>query len=165
MSALDSLLVLDGIKGESQDQAYPGAIQLLAFEFGGSAAGADNPAAGRVRMQDVVVAKRVDAASMGLWTAMVGRKAIRTAKLILRRASGDGTTATAQTPYLEVTLSDVYVTAITEKESESTAADAIGFVKETVSLNFSKIDMTYSQLSDRGVKGVQGNFSYAIPRS
>ena len=164
MSFIDTLLTLDGIKGESQDKQIPGAIQLLSFEISGSATGADNPTAGRVRLQDVIINKRIDSASMALWTAMVTRKPIRTAKFVFRRSTNVGGQQ-KQEPYLECNLSDVYVVAMAEHQGEGHEDGAEYFVQETVTLNFSKIEMTYIQQYNESNRGANSTFGYTIPRT
>ncbi len=158
MAEVDILLVLDGIKGEAQDKAYKDSIEVTTFDWGGSAVGADSPSAGRVRIQDVTISKRVDAASMGLWSAMAARKPIKSAKFIFRRAGGG---ALLQVPYLEVTLTDVFVVGISFHNDD----EMEGYTEEKAVLNFSKVDMTYTQQGEDGGKGVQSAFSHSIPRT
>ncbi len=165
MSAIDTLLILDGIKGEGQDHSFPNSIQLLSFQFGGSSEGADNPAAGRVRLEDVIVEKYIDAASMGLWQAMINRSSIRNARIIFRRASGHASGTSKQVVYLEITLSDVYVVGMSISETATPEEGQIGFAKEKVTLNFSKIEANYTQQHQSGTSGVQSKFNYTIPRS
>ncbi len=158
MANIDALLVLDGIKGEAEDNILKNAIEVTAFDWGGSAAGADSPTAGRVRLGDVTISKNVDLASTGLWMAMLNHKSINSAAFYFRRAGGTG--GSGQMVYLKVTLSDVYVVGVrwdTEEENP-------GLAREKVTFNFSSVDAEYTQQNDVGTNQSTSSFSYKIPR-
>lgn len=158
MAIIQAMLVLDGIKGEAEDSALTGGVELIAFDWSGSAAGADSPTAGRVRLNDVTVLKYVDLASTGLWLAMLSRKPINTAVFYFRKSAG--TPGSGLMTYLKLTLSDVYVVGI----KWETDAENRGVVKERVTFNFSKADADYTQQNDQGGNQSVSSFSYQIPR-
>lgn len=88
----DSFLQIVGIKGESQDAKYAGAIDVLSWSWSlsqfpsghlGSGAGS-----GKVDFRDLIVTKQVDRATPNLITACCTGQHIESARLVVRRAGG-----------------------------------------------------------------------------
>ena len=88
--ASDYLLELDGIKGESQDKAHPGAINIDAFSWGVSNAGAGavggGAGAGKAVFQDFHFTKPTDTTSPTLFLACASGQRIKKATLFVRKA-------------------------------------------------------------------------------
>jgi type VI secretion system secreted protein Hcp len=106
----DAFVKIDGITGESQDEAHAGEIDVanwnwsmhqLASMNSGSGGGA-----GKATVDDLVFFHKIDRASPTLMTYCLGGKRIRKAVLTLRKASG------VPFDYLRITMSDVVITAV-----------------------------------------------------
>jgi type VI secretion system secreted protein Hcp len=135
--AVDMFLKLDGIDGESKDAKHKGEIDIESFSFGasnpGSTSGGTGGGAGKVSMQDFSFTTQVNKASPKLFLACASGQHIKTALLTVRKAGGQ------QQDFLKITFSDVTVSGYHEG-----AADASDTPTDQVSLNFSKIHVSFS---------------------
>jgi type VI secretion system secreted protein Hcp len=84
-NAADYFLEVDGVQGESRDDAEANSIDVLSFSWGASA-GTDKK--GTPRLQDFNFTHRVDAASPVLFQRLVQGTNIPSAELIGRKAGG-----------------------------------------------------------------------------
>ncbi len=135
--AVDMFLKLDGIEGESKDAKHKGELDIESFSFGasnaGSTSGGTGAGAGKVSMLDFSFATQVNKASPKLFLACASGQHIKTALLTVRKAGGQ------QQDFLKITLSDVQVTGYHQG-----AAEAADTPRDQVTLNFSKIHVSYS---------------------
>ena len=121
------------IKGESQDDAHKGEIDILNWSWGMEAA----PTIGggmqkKASVRDLKVVKRVDSASTALMKALRTNELIVKAVLTLRKAG------TTQLEFLKVTIENGRVTEVTVD------ADAEGpQILERVRFSFNKISVEY----------------------
>jgi type VI secretion system secreted protein Hcp len=144
MAAFDYFLKIDGIAGESVDSKHKDEIDVLSWSWGESqpaAAGPGGGAAGKVAMNDLHVSANLSQAGPQLLLACASGKHLKSAVLSGRRGGK------AQAEFLTFSLSDVLVTAY---QTGGTTADA---PLDSVSLSFSKIEMTYQQQSAKGGPG------------
>lgn len=145
MAQEDYFLKIDGIEGESQDDTHKNEIQILSFSFGASNMGSGAVGMGsgssKVNVQDVNLSKLVDKSSPNLFGACCNGKHFPTATLTIRKAG--------ETPmeYLVYKLSEVFVSSINQ------SGHGGGIVQESLSLNFSKIEMNYWPQKADGSKG------------
>ncbi len=134
--AVDIFLKLDGIDGESKDAKHKGEIDVESFSFGathpGSTSGGTGSGAGKVSMQDFSFTTQVNKASPKLFLACASGQHIKSALLTVRKAGGQ------QQDFLKITLSDVTVSGYHEG-----AAEAAAMPTDQVSLNFSKIHVSF----------------------
>jgi type VI secretion system secreted protein Hcp len=143
MAQEDYFLDLDGVTGESQDDKYKNKIHVSSFSFGVSNAGTGGintgSGAGKCNVQDLHLTKIMDSSSPNLFIGCCTGKHFPTATLIVRRAG--------ETPqvYLTYKLTEVYISSHTVS-----GAEGGGIAQESVSLNFSKVEMTYFQQADKG---------------
>lgn len=137
----DVFMKIDGITGESQDEAHRGEIDVanwnwsihqLASMHSGSGGGA-----GKATVDDLVFFHNIDRASPTLMVYCLGGKHIRKAILTLRKAGG--------VPFdsLRITMSDVVITAV-----------KMNGTFEEVHLSFSQVKQEYIVQSALG--GSQG---------
>ena len=144
MAVPDIYLKIDGIDGEAQDKDHQSEIEVLSFSMGVSNLGSGDVGTGsgssRASLSDLSVMKRVDKASPGLFVNCCTGKHFDTATLSVRKAGGD-----APVEYLKYDLSEVYISAVQESGS-----DGGGIATESVSLNFSKIELTYTPQTAEG---------------
>ena len=134
MAAVDYFLKIDGIQGESLDAKHKGEIELESFSWGESNAGTTatggGAGAGKVNMQDLHVAKKLDKASPLLFLACATGKHLKDAILTARKA-GKG-----QLEFLVFKFRDLLVSSY-----QTGAADEEP--SEQVSFNFSRIEVEF----------------------
>ncbi len=142
MAAFDYFLRLDGIPGESVDDKHKGEIDVLSWSWGESqeiaAAPGGGSGAGKVAMTDLHVNAKLSKASPQLLLACAAGTHIKSAVLTGRKA-GKG-----QTEFLTFSLSDVLVS--NYQTGGATAEASL----DSISLNFSKIEMTYREQTAKG---------------
>jgi len=145
--AVDYFLKIDGIPGESTDSKHKDEIDVEGWSWGevnpvehvaGGGAGA-----GKVQMQDLNFTAPFSKASPNLFLACASGKHLKSAVLSARRAGK------SQAEFLTFSLSDVLVS------SYQTAGAEAGDVSpvDSVSLNFSKIQIEYKEQKADGSLG------------
>jgi type VI secretion system secreted protein Hcp len=143
VAVADMFLKITGVTGEAQDADHKGEIEVVSWSWGLQAPAAMGGAAsttGRAALQELVVIKRVDAATPTLMQMVRNHKIVSSAILSVRKAG--------KTPleYFRIDLVDVRVTAVM---SHSEAAELM----ERVQIGFNKIRVTYTPQSITGAKG------------
>jgi len=145
--AIDYFLKIDGIPGESLDSKHKGEIDVESWSWGeanplppGGHGGGGG--AGKVQVQDFQFTTRVSAASPNLLLACASGKHFKSAVLTARKA-GKG-----QQEFLTFSLSDVLVSAYQTGGVEGEVVPG-----DSVSLNFSKIQVEYKQQQPDGSLG------------
>jgi type VI secretion system secreted protein Hcp len=145
MAAFDYFLKIDGIAGESTDAKHKGEIDVLSWSWGETQEIAASPGGGggtgKVAMTDLHVSANLSKASPPLLLACASGKHIKSAVLSGRKA-GKG-----QDDFLTFSLTDVLVSGY---QTGGTAAEA---PLDSISLNFSKIEMTYREQTAKGSLG------------
>jgi type VI secretion system secreted protein Hcp len=143
--AVDMFLKLDGIKGESKDKTYAGAIDVLAWTWEGSqpvSIGGGGLGSGKANIEHFNITKYIDVSSPTLFSAMVSGKHIATGTLILRKAGA--------TPleYLTYGFTDVIISYIKSGATDEQAGKDM--VTEQIGVAFSKIEMQYKEQASTG---------------
>jgi type VI secretion system secreted protein Hcp len=147
VAQVDYFLKIDGIDGESTDSKHKGQIDVESWSWGavqqpgtpqGGGAGA-----GKVSMQDFHFVMRLTKASPKLMLACASGKHIKMATLTARKAGKD------QQEFLSFKFSDVLVSSYQTGGSEQSDITPL----DSVSLNFSKIEMSYREQNRRGTLG------------
>jgi type VI secretion system secreted protein Hcp len=145
MAAFDYFLKIDGIAGESTDAKHKGEIDVLSWSWGETQEIAASPGGGggtgKVAMTDLHVSANLSKASPPLLLACASGKHIKSAVLTGRKA-GKG-----QDDFLTFSLTDVLVSGY---QTGGVAAEA---PLDSISLNFSKIEMTYREQTAKGSLG------------
>ena len=153
--AVDMFLKLNGIDGESQDDGHKGEIDVLAWSWGMSQSGnmhmGGGGGAGKVSIQDVSVTKYVDKASATLMKYCSHGDHIPDATLTVRKAGGK------PLEYIKIKMTDVLVSSIST--GGSGGEDRL---TENVTLNFAKVETTYTEQKPTGDKGAEVEFKYDI---
>ena len=162
MSITDIFLDLDGIEGESTDEAFKGKIELTGFNFGvtnsGTMAKGGGGGTGKADFQNITLNKVIDKSSPKLFKAAATGEHIKKATISVRKASGKGN----QYVYASYALEEVMVTGYT------TASIQEGPVLvETVTLDFTRIKVTYTpQKADGTPEGaVPAGYDRAINKA
>ncbi len=153
--AVDMFLELDGVKGESVDDAHKGKIDVLAWSWGISNTGTfhhgSGGGAGKANFQDISITKYIDGASPDLMLYCANGKHFAKGKLIVRKAG--------ETPleYVGVSFEKVLVTAYTTGGSGGEER-----LTENVVLNFAKVKVEYVTQNEKGGKGDTKVFGWDI---
>ncbi|MFO0875767.1 MAG: type VI secretion system tube protein Hcp [Gemmataceae bacterium] len=153
--ATDMFLQIDGIKGESQDKAYKGQIDVQSWSWGmsnsGSAHTGGGQGAGKVNVQDLSFSHYIDKSTPDLMLACCTGKHIPKAVLTVRKAGG------SPLDYLQITMEDLIVTGLTT--GGSTGDDRL---TETVNLNFAKVKVQYKEQTPTGAVGDKPQMGWDI---
>ena len=135
--ASDYFLKIDGIPGESLDAKHKDEIEVLSWSWGETneppPASGGGAGSGKVAMTDLHVSANFSRASPQLLLACASGKHIKSAVLTGRKAGK------AQAEFLTFSLSDVLVSGY---QTGGSAAEA---PLDSISLNFSKIEVSYKQ--------------------
>jgi type VI secretion system secreted protein Hcp len=144
MAAVDYLLEIEGIKGESQDKKHPGTIEIQSFSWGMSQAGsfatAGGGGAGKVSFQDIHFTTSVNKSSPLLAVHCANGQHIKKATLFVRKAGKE------QYDYYTIKLDDILVTSY--QSGGHAGGDAIP--TDQFSLAFAKIKYEYSEQKSDG---------------
>ncbi len=140
--AVDMFLKIEGIDGESQDDAHGNEIDVVGWSWGLTQGGTTHmgggSGAGKVNVQDISFVKYVDAASASLMQHCMSGKHIPEATLSLRKA-GDG-----QKVYSTIIMKDLIVSSVSHGGSEHDER-----LQESITLNFGSVEYVYKpQKSD-----------------
>lgn len=142
--AADNFLKIDGIKGESTDDKHKDWMEILSFNWGvsqmasASVSATGGGASGRASFQDLTVVKTMDSASPLLFKACAKGDHIKEAVLELCRPGGD------KLKYMEYKLTDVIISSV------SVGGGGGGEPTESISLNYAKIQQTYTRQKREG---------------
>jgi type VI secretion system secreted protein Hcp len=140
--AFDAFLNVDGIPGESTDDAHADWIEVLSYSTGvsqtasGSASSGGGASSERADFQDFSIVKGLDKASPKLSVACADGTHISEVVLELCRAGGE------KLKYMEYKLTDCIVSSCRPGGS-SGGAETLPL--EEVSFNYGKIEWTYTQ--------------------
>ena len=140
----DYFLKLAGIDGEATDKVHKGSIDLMSWSWGASNAGSfghgGGGGAGKVAMQDFHFTMRVNKASPKLFFACASGQHIKEATLTCRKAGGQ---------HMTVKFTDVLVSSY--QAGGAQGGDVMPV--DQISLNFSKIEVSYLPQDAKGGMG------------
>ena len=145
--AVDMFLKLDGIKGESRDAKHKDEIDIESFSWGesqfASAGSSGGGGAGKVSMQDFHFVMRISKASPQLFLHCANGEHIKEGLITLRKAGKE------QLEYLKYTFTDVMITSF----QTGGAAGGLDVPMDSISLNFAKIEIEYTEQQPDGTPG------------
>lgn len=158
--AVDILLKIDGIKGESVIDGHDGEIDVLAWSWGMTQSGTTHTAtgggAGKVNVSDITLTKLVDVATSDLIKACTSGRHIKKAELFVRKAGGS-----KALEYLKITMEEVLVSSYNTGGSN----DDLDRVQETLSFNFARFTLEYTQQDEKGGKKGSTKAGWDIARN
>lgn len=135
--SVDYFLKLDGAAGESSASGHEKEIEVFSWSFGatqsGSSAQAGGAGVGKVNVHDITVTKKVDKASTTLFLDCCNGIHIKEGTITCRKAGGD------QQEFMKVKLTDILVSSY-----QVGGAHGDDSPTESITLNFAKIQVTYS---------------------
>ena len=144
--AVDYLLKIDGVDGESTDDKHQGEIELESFSWGetntAGGPGGSGGGSGKVQVQDLLVTMRVSKASPMLMLGCATGKHHKEAVLTVRRVGK------SQQEFLIIKLNEVLVTSY--QTGGSAQSDVL---LDQASLGFSTIQMDYRPQNADGSLG------------
>ena len=157
MAFVDYFLKLDGILGESKDAKHADEIDVGAWSWGESAAVSSGPGggSGKVAIQDLHFTSVISKASPLLMLACASGKHIKSAVLTARRAGK------SQAEFLVITLRDVLVSSY----QTSAGGGEEGGPVDSVSLNFTQIEVEYKETKPDGSLGPSVKFGWDLKRN
>jgi type VI secretion system secreted protein Hcp len=149
-------LKVDGIAGESTDAAHKGEIDVDSWSWGVSnsatGAGGGGGGSGKASFEDFHFVSRISTASPPLLLACATGSHIKQATLSGARGSGKSKSV----DYLKYQLSDVIVTSVQQSGGGEQVAS------EQFSLNYSKVQVTYTPQTTSGKLGTPVTFGFDV---
>jgi type VI secretion system secreted protein Hcp len=156
MAAIDFFLKLEGIEGEAQDEKHKNEIEITSFSWGAANVGSGfvgtGSGTGKVSVADLSITKFMDKSSVPLFVACCTGKHIPTLTLTARRAGGE-----KQVEYCVIKGTEVYVSGF-----NNSGSDPSMLAGETISFNFSKIELKYTPQKADGSAGAAVNGGWDI---
>lgn len=142
--ATDMYLKLEGIEGESLDDAHKNEIQVMSFDYGATQSATAHEGggstSGRADVHDLTVVKHVDKSSPVLFHYCASGAHIAKATLSVRKSAG-----AKKVDYLVLTMEQVLISSF--KSGAQGTADR---VTETMVLNFATIKVQYTPQKEDG---------------
>ena len=109
--AVDILLKLDGVKGESKIDKHKEEIDVLSWSWGCSQSGTTHTGggggSGKVAVQDIHITKYLDAASSTLFRFSCNGKHVAKGTLLVRKAGENPVN------YLQIDMDEIIITSVT----------------------------------------------------
>jgi type VI secretion system secreted protein Hcp len=153
--AADIFLKLGDIKGESTDDKHKDEIEILSWSWGASQSGSMSAGGGggvgKVSFSDLSFSHSYDKASPILLKACATGEHLKKGVLIARKA-GKG-----QQEYLTITMEDILVTS-----TQPSGSGGEGHTMESVSLQFSKVEVEYKPQKPDGSLDAGVKFKYDV---
>ena len=144
--SMDVFLKIADVKGEAQDSAHKGEIDVLAWSWGMSQSGSmhigGGGGSGKVSVQDVSVTKYVDNSSSTLMQKCCNGKHFPSATLTIRKAGE------SPLEYWVLELTNMIITSIST--GGSGGEDRL---TENITMNFESFKATYTNQNEDGSKG------------
>lgn len=163
--AVDYYLKIDGIEGDSQDEAHKNEIELIAYDWtetqSGTFAQGGGGGAGKVNMENFEFMMFTSKASPKLMLFCANGKHIKSAILTCRKA-GEG-----QQDFCSITMSDVIISKYrTMSHAPSSIAKNANVTTEVpidqVCLNFGKIEFEYKTQKTDGAMDAPVKAGYNV---
>ena len=150
--AYDAYLILDGVKGETTDDAMSkkGAMEIYSFSWGASnpvtvGSATTGSGAGKVSLASFSCMKKLDNSSANLIKNCCIGDHFKTGSVVLRKSGG------SQIIYLQYDLSEVYV----ESYQVSGSSGGDDTPTESLSFTFAKFTMSYWPQKSDGTAGTK----------
>lgn len=162
--AFDYFLKLEGVDGESTDDKHKDWIEIDSFSWGlgqiigedglrpaAGAGGGGGGGAGKVQVQDFSFVKKIDKSSPVLMLSCATGQHMKEGVLIGRRAGEK------PLEYLKIKLTDILISGY---QTGGSAGDVVP--TDQFSLNFAKIEFSYTPQDPRGTEGKTVTTGYDV---
>ncbi|MBV8795326.1 MAG: type VI secretion system tube protein Hcp [Hyphomicrobiales bacterium] len=155
--AVDMILELEDIEGESKVENFEKQIDVSSFSWGASNSGSAHTGGGasgggKGNIHDMSLTKTVDNASPTLFKLCYQGKHIGSGKLHVRKSAGDD-----KLEYQLFEMTEVYITNVSMGDAAGNETPS-----ESFTLTFAKIKYTYKQQSETGADEAQPFFEVDI---
>lgn len=151
--AVDMLIKIGDIVGESKVDGHDGEIDVLSWSWGmtqsGSWSTGGGGGSGKANIQDLSFTKKVDTSTSALMRACATGDPIGKSTLLVRKAGGSG----GPLDYIQIDLTDSIVTSV-----QTGGSGGEEELTENVTLNFAMISFKYQSQSTTGTSA--GNFPF-----
>ncbi len=156
--AVDILLKLDSIDGESMIDSHENEIDILSWTWGHSQSGTTHMGkgggAGKVHVHDIGITKYLDKASVNLIKACCKGTHIAKGKITVRKA-GD-----SPLDFFTVELDEIIVTSVSDGGSHSDDRPV-----ENITLNFREFQLKYQPQSNTGTSDGAITFGWDVAKN
>jgi type VI secretion system secreted protein Hcp len=146
-ASLEVFLKIDGIEGDSTDQAHVNEINAVSFNIGVlnpvSSPTGGGGTVGKAQFTDLTVLKFIDKASPQLFLASAQGDRIRSATLVVRKSG-------SPFAFLKIVLDDVLISGVNDNASST---DQDGNLLEQITLNWRRITLTFIPQNPDGSRG------------
>jgi type VI secretion system secreted protein Hcp len=153
----EMFLMLDGIEGESLDETHKGEIEVVDWSWklqNDASFNLTGSEASKVNIQNIVIHKICDKASVVLLQYCTVGKHIQKGKLTCRKNDGD-----QKVEYLKIDLTDIMVHFVNWTGHGDQPALA-----EDVELSFAQFQVHYAVQKNRGYAGGTTNFGWNVQK-
>ena len=155
----DIFIKIGDIVGESQADGHKEEIELMSWSWGATQSGStqsiSGSTAGKVNVHDLTFTKLVDAATPNLVKAVCAGTSFPLATLVCQKSAGAGK---PKVPYLKIKMGNVLCSSWS-----SGGAGGSDETTETISLNFGKVELTYTRQDTTGAAGKAVPVAWNIP--
>lgn len=156
--AVDMVLKIEGVDGESVIKDHEGEIDVLAWSWGMNQSGTMHAGggggAGRVNVQDVSFTKYVDKATPNLMRACCNGEHFSEALLTVRKAGKDAL------DYMKIKMLRVLVTSV-----DTGGSGGEERLTENVTLNFAKVEVAYTPQKEDGTGDAEVTLIWNIEKN
>ena len=157
--AVDMMLNIKTIPGESKIAGFEKQIDVLAWSWGASQSGSfhhgGGGGSGKANFQDISLTKWMDIASPVFLMHVSNGEHIPEATLTIRKAGGK--VGADALPYLVITMKKIIVSSVST--GGSGGEDRL---TENVSFNFADVSVAYAQQSDTGAEEAKKTYHWDI---
>jgi type VI secretion system secreted protein Hcp len=153
--AQDMFLKIEGVEGEARDEKHKGEIDVKSFSWGATQSGSMHQGggggSGKVSVQDLHITKPLDKSSPELALRCCTGKHFPTAELVVRKAGDE------PLEYYKIKMADVLISSYNIGATGDSER-----LYDTMTLNFSKIDIEYKQQSSSGGSEADATMKFNI---
>jgi type VI secretion system secreted protein Hcp len=154
----EMFLKLGDITGESKADGHVGEIEIMSWSWGATQSGStrsiSGSTAGKVNVQDLTFTKLMDTASPNIKNSVCTGTPFPLATLICEKSGG---TAKKPVQYLKIKLKDAMVSSYSCGGSGGSDTHV-----ETVTINFSAVETTYTPMNADGTPGAGKPVAYNV---
>jgi len=133
--AVDYFLDIDGIQGETENEAFTNKIQLMSWSWGASnistVSGTSGSGAGKVDVSDFNCMTNFDKSTPALFKAITKGTHIAKGTMSALKSGGD------TTPYLKVNFTEIFVTGLQMSASSETPTVSLSFTYASIGIDYS----------------------------
>lgn len=155
--AVDILLKIEGVKGESVEAGHEDEIDVEAWSWGMSQSGTTHrgrgSGSGQANVQDIIITKLIDTSTPTIMEALLKGQHFPQAEMWVRKAGADG----AKVDYLYIKMENLMITSY-----DTGAGGSEDSIMETISLNFAKVEFEYTPQKEDGTAGASVRTGYNI---